>query len=573
MNCSLWCGRNQQNAIEKKEETTIVEVKDPPAEVTISVYFWPMSWLYCGVFFSTLFVSLIVTMFFTSYSPETDKIQLFYGVLNPCILFDHYPAKVFATVGMGMFILIGNAYAAVLFIYIYCEKKLLSVIWAAAIIGVVGLMDVLFVNVFTTNLYPLEEQLLADVIIANATRRLHGVHYGEDGGTISLAEMAELTQTDINIIKLHTMFYISWLLGQFLFFMYLISREFPTWQQFKNDCARSLGRQIILSITFCVGSVGMCLHAAAMIIIVLHPDPKKKWYPKDWNTPDAFDTTTQIQAMVLYVDGMIYSSSWGWAPVMFFRLVMPKGSGIRLRFRLEDSEDDDGKLMPEAWLSYCMYGIACVFAWAGIFDPKWTDNMPSSQLLFSLRDKPFAYFGAPAYLVCVILLSLGLFLQVIQKRLMSQVDKKEKQGKWSWPLLGHAVVLWFAFFLLLLIILDRADWVLWVGSILQVAFLTWVLHMTKEPGPGVGICGRFWNLIMALVYCGIGVIILALCHVPKVMIHGHDYKWCLYYVYLIWLACYRFAVPDGKHIRISARQIKPDSREYEPVAGAPGNGA
>ena len=77
------------------EETFAVENKAPRVqEMEVTVRFFTLGVAFAVSFFATLLVSAIVTFAWTSYSSDTDFVFRFYGVFNPCILFDHYPANV-----------------------------------------------------------------------------------------------------------------------------------------------------------------------------------------------------------------------------------------------------------------------------------------------------------------------------------------------------------------------------------------------------------------------------------------------------------------------------------------------
>merc|ERR1712039_363012 len=95
------------------------------------------------------------------------------------------------------------------------------------------------------------------------------------------------------------------------------------------------------------------------------------------------------------------------------------------------------------------------------------------KLMFALRLKPYAYFGGPAFLACIVLLAVGLSLQVAQKTLLNS-------GKVPVVFASHAAILWFTTFATLLVILEKANWVYIIFMSAQTSFVLWVVHMNWE---------------------------------------------------------------------------------------------
>ena len=101
-----------------------------------------------GVFTLTTIVSSIVTFQSTNYSAATDKSIFFYGSFHPCIFFDHCPAKIPASVGISLMILVSVCFHVLVMLFECAGKQ----IFHAAPAGIVaGLMIVAEL----TNLYPL----------------------------------------------------------------------------------------------------------------------------------------------------------------------------------------------------------------------------------------------------------------------------------------------------------------------------------------------------------------------------------------------------------------------------------
>eukprot|EP00443_Scrippsiella_acuminata_P097531 CAMPEP_0115745530 /NCGR_PEP_ID=MMETSP0272-20121206/92169_1 /TAXON_ID=71861 /ORGANISM="Scrippsiella trochoidea, Strain CCMP3099" /LENGTH=522 /DNA_ID=CAMNT_0003190443 /DNA_START=54 /DNA_END=1622 /DNA_ORIENTATION=- len=494
----------ERNIVHPGAVVPVTPVREPE-KLVINLYFRHFAWAYSAAFFLTLFVSGVVTFTASPYTPETDKITLFYGMFNPCIWFDHYPAKIFATTGMGIFLMLGCAYSGMVFVWVYVEKRMLRVMWSGAVIGSALLIDFVFVNVFTTNLYPIEEA--AFEAAHGGGRRLHGVHFGANN-TISLLEEGDLSQADINVIKLHTAFYILWVVGQLVLSLHLFklaAESMDSWSPARK--AWTIGGYLI-------GWYGMMMHAAAMLIIIMHPEPKVDWYFQK-------ELSSVMQHMLIYLDAKTFTSAWGWVPIMCFRLVMPKGTGISLTFRLERTEGDNGWVMPEHWMNRCMWAMALVLAWAGIFDTDWDGNTHS----------------------CLVLLFVGLSLQVIQKMLL---NRNRVPGLFA----GHAILFWFLMFGCVLVILEKATWIHYVFMLAQLVFVAWVWHMNIDE-----IAAGNWTNAVAYTIAGAVIIVAAVL----------SCQFWVFFIYLAWISLYGVAVPDGPHIFITAARIEEVDPPYKQV--------
>lgn len=503
-----------------------------PEKVTINLYFRHFAWAYVASFFGTLLVAGIVTFTASPYSPETDKITLFYGMFNPCIWFDHYPAKIFATTGMGAFLLVGVAYNAMVFVYVYSEGRLLKVMWSGVLVTFVVFIDLMFVNVFTTNLYPMEDAAIRVDGVADGIRRLHGVHHFGVNNTVSLVMENELTKADIRIIKLHTAFYIQWVVGQVLLSFHM----FRLWWE-QTQATRTYTHSAKVIGFYTLGWFGMFMHAASMLIIIMHPEPKVEWY---FNKA----LSSILQDSIIWVDAKTFTSAWGWVPIMLFRLVMPKDQGISVTFRLERMAGDQGFVMPETWMNRTMWMMALILTWAGIFDTDWgTDDHAMMKLMFALRLKPFSYFGGPCFLACVILLFVALGLQVVQKTLLNN-------GVMPKLFSAHALVMWMFFYGTLLVILEKATWVYIIFLCGQASFVLWVIHMNKDEIK-LGHVSRpgLYNV------CGVGIMV-CMVWLPH---------WQFYFIYLLWMALYGNFVPDGPFVYITVTRLGEQAASYKEV--------
>lgn len=455
----------------------------------------------------------IVTFTATDYSPVTDKITLYYGIFNPCIWFDHYPAKAFAVVGMGVFIFIGICFSMLLFLWVYIGRGLCKVLYGGMVVSFVTNVHLIFVNVFTTNLYP-----------QTHARLLHGAHFGGNQ-TMSLVHERFMNQADMKMVRLHTCFYIAWLMSEVLFNIYILSHVKKQWQQ------KTLAAKTSFGLAWAVGLYGMVFHMAAMLVIVLQDDAKVDWYLKK-TLPDT------VQEYVILTDAWTYTSAWGWLPVMFYRLAFPTGYGVSIAFSLRKQEGDDGHVLPERWVGRCIGMVACIMALGGVFSPAWElDGTEYFKLSSSLRSQPYAYFAAPAYLASTIVLALGLGLTVVQKRLM--------QGQFPVALFLIGLSAFLTMFASLLGILDQERITWGLSGMLLLSYMAWVLLLNRD------------SLLVGGIYCVVGAgIAVSMCILRS---------WYWPYMLLLWFCAYKPVVPDGAlvHLKLSRCLVPGDDAALE----------
>merc|ERR1712176_1137195 len=93
-------------------------------KVEVSIDFRTVAKVYAVLFFGTVIFSGIMTKTMTDFDPKTDKMLLFFGKLNPCVFFDHYPAKVLGLVGMGAFCACSIVWSLALLLRMIAEGRL-----------------------------------------------------------------------------------------------------------------------------------------------------------------------------------------------------------------------------------------------------------------------------------------------------------------------------------------------------------------------------------------------------------------------------------------------------------------
>jgi len=479
-------------------------------KVEVRFYFRTVAGIYAGLFFGTLLFSGIVTKTLSDFSPSTDKILLYYGKMNPCVLFDHYPAKVVGLIGMGMFVLTSVAWSTMLTFRMYIEGRVVPFLWTSVVVSVMTLLDLNFINIFTTDLYA----------SATETRRLHA-HDMED---------YTLTVDDMNLIKVHSAYYCAFVVANFWLFLHLLHIQ-------KNRIAKwSVSAKVKFGLLITVGAYGMIMHITAMLLTVAHERRQK-----DLVTDKAMEAT--FHGMALKLSEKTKTAMWGWIVILVMRFLMPSGSGVQASFKASKVKGDHGLVMPSWLVGRTLRLIAVVLAAGGLLDPEFEESEHAKmfKLASSLRHKPFAYFTAPAFFGTVALGAAGFGLTVIAKRL--------ETGKFSVGLMLSAIVMSFAHLGSMTIVIRQQSFTWVFLALLVLGYVAWVMQLSLMDSQG--------KPIVAGVYCAAGVGVLAANHWL-----GH---WSLDYVFLLWLCLYNLVVPEGPGMYMTVEKLEgeDDNHAYD----------
>jgi hypothetical protein len=398
---------------------------DPLADERVPSYrveltFRPHARAFAVMFFATLAVSGVVTFKFTEYAKATDKIILFYKTFNPCIFFDHYPAKIIATIGIAVMLVSATLFATVLLLHTYTNKRLFQVVFVSILYAVVFIIDANFINVFTTNLYP----------ETNPDRRLHGMEIYNNTLTLS----TELSTADKNTVVIHTAFYIAWVLGNVILSIYVVIVVLDMgWRRSNSIYERSCWTTAMI-----IGWFGMVFHMGAMIVKVIHGDGQL--------TMDEIDSG--LQKVIVKISESAKTGMWGWIAIFYFRFLVPPQAGVALTFRLSTIAGDDGSIDPAYVLRVCFAFVGSIIMFGAIFHVDLeNDDSTLWPLVGGMRSKPYAFFAAPAMYLVALALGFGLSLTLVQDRL--------EKGQWSRPLVACAATMFASLFSCLLIIVEQ----------------------------------------------------------------------------------------------------------------------
>lgn len=491
--------------------------------VTVDLYLRPFAWIFGIGFFVVLAVSAVVTFNATSYSPETDKITIFYQAFNPCIFFDHYPAKLVAAAGMGFLLVISICFEALMLVFEMVDRaKLFKAMMCAVSVTCMAVVEAMFVNVFTTNLYP----------ETNPDRRLHGVHF-IGNGTYSLVEdhsghggstdhagghgghhsghggsgPGGLSSEIVAVILLHTTFYVIWVVFHGLFsiriIMFVHKHTGESW---------SLAMKCIWGALMLFGWLEMFLHSMAMLIIILYQQPQI--------VVDKLESG--IQRFILTATETLMATKLGWLPILYHRLIVPKGLGVRFTFTTTQVNSECGRVRPEGFIMRSLAILSLIWCLGGVFHNKlFTDDSTWFQLSAAIRSKPYAYIAAPLWLLAVVINLWGTWLTCMQHKL--QLLQLGTSG--TFLVQACACVMSFSMFGYMLVIIEQERFTWMFGATGFVSFIALVVFINLREG--------YW--IRPLIYAVSGLIIMSLALYSRIYFS---------YAFFVWLLFYIFAVPS-----------------------------
>lgn len=367
-------------------------------EYTCSIRFRHFAWALVVGFIITFVLSAIVTFTGTAYSKDMDKIWLFYGTFNPCIFFDHYPAKVVGGVGMGILVLISIGFDVLLWFYIYAVPDRMCLDgYMSSFLTICAVTDAAFLNVFTTNLYPEEhpDRRLHGVLLSNGTVAFdfEARSDGAPGGD------AMLTGEALHTMIVHTTFYIAWIIANLLLSFH-VARCFLT----KRKGAALLAWAMVLF----VGWLACFAHATTNVVSLLRGSGR-------WNWSELENAT---QRLVFSVQSATKGNSWAWLLVLIYRLLIPPECGVVFTIRTNSWKSKClASISPQVIIGNTYRLFTFLLTFGAFFHPSWeNDKTTSIPLAAALRSKPFAYIMVPAWTFLSVALLFGLTMALLERR-------------------------------------------------------------------------------------------------------------------------------------------------------------
>lgn len=383
----------------------------PPLEVRLR-FRYLANWFL--VFFALLvLLGAIITFSVSNYDSETDFIFRFYGVFNPCIFVDHYPANVF-----GLLAFSGMVYASMFFMVtlLLFVRNLPNAAQLSLTVGfflaIHYIGDLLILDVFAANLYP------------------HGDHILRDpaGGVIPL------TGENIQNIKLHTFFYLLWLVGN-LAAMYAVYRV-----RIRKPLSR------VIKFLYALGALA-----------ILHSILNGIQWMVNWTNEGYLNNPDTAIQWVLKVLGYAKIAIFHPIAFLFFRHLMPAGSGVALTFQLDrgapkETGTETETVDPDKWigLAFRILGLSLLLVYL-LKDPNAAadgDQSTRMVLLSGFRVAPFNFLFVPVLLLVGHAFCIGVLLTIARSRLMRGPGSRWTTGL---KVTGGLMVFltWTAFWLLI----------------------------------------------------------------------------------------------------------------------------
>ncbi|MEM1034192.1 MAG: hypothetical protein AAGN82_27890 [Myxococcota bacterium] len=352
----------------------------PPVGWEISLRFRFFANLFLLFFGALIGVGGLITFTVSEYSRDTDFVFRFYGVFNPCILIDHYPANVVGviTTSAMLFASMGFIVTALLYVLNMKGAKLLS-LSVGFLMALHYVADLLFMNTFTANLYP------------------HGYDHLRDAA----GALRPLTATDLHHVRLHTGFYLVWLLGS-LCCMAAVYRA-----RVRTRWARTF------KAAYVAGGIAVA-HA------ILHIG---QWMMNWRREGHVFTPSTWVQWLLSVpppgVIGTLHPLAF-----LLFRYVFPAHAGVRLSFTLADPGGDpeaQETLDPERWIAraFRIFGASLLVTYL-FRDPAdvgapWATQM----IIFSgFGVPPYNYLFVPVFVAVGHAFAVGVGLTIVRSGLM-----------------------------------------------------------------------------------------------------------------------------------------------------------
>ena len=100
-----------------------------------------------GVFVSAVIVGFIITITMTRFTVEHDFVFAFFDAENPCIVFDHWPAKLWAMMFISFMGVTSTSWAGMLWLWIYGKKHLQTLLFATLVCDIC--IDALCASLYT----------------------------------------------------------------------------------------------------------------------------------------------------------------------------------------------------------------------------------------------------------------------------------------------------------------------------------------------------------------------------------------------------------------------------------------
>jgi hypothetical protein len=429
-----------------QDETDPRPTADDAATLEVTLRFRQAANWFLVSFALLAVVGAIITFAATNYDRETDFIHRFYGVFNPCIFIDHYPANVFGIIAFCGMLYASMFFMLTLLLYVRKLKNATQLSISVGFFVVVHyLLDLIVLDVFAANLYPHGDQHLKD----------------------AAGNLIPLGAQDVHHIKMHTFFYLAWLVG--------------------NLCAMIAVYQV---------RVRKPLHAAVKAIYgigalaVLHGILNGAQWMVNWKQEGYRNIPTTIVQWALKVVGYAKVATLHPIAFLLFRHLLPPQDGVKMKFSLA-KEGDGESVDPDRWIGggFRLFGLALLGTYLLQNPTNAYDRYHETQMIIlsGFRVEPYNYLFVPVFLAVGHAFCIGILLTIIRSTLMRGSD--HAYTKWQKVVGGAMVALSCTSFWLIIPQFETSGM---QAIMLMVLFPVWVF-LTFEINRRTIVFGALWG--------------------------------------------------------------------------------
>lgn len=316
-----------------------------PGVRSVQFYFRAAAHVFNVCFFTGLLVGVIATFALAGWDREYDKILRFYDQVNPCLFFDWWQAKVSVTPFWNLCMWVQVMYSLGLMHWLARWQASSGLLISAVLIsGLAVLSNLSFMNVATTNLYPehaFNRRALGHPFVENAT--------------------TELTEADIDIVSMHSFWYIQWLFFQIINMIFIWTvAKFVNGYTSGAAFSGPFYRRVLMRVLYTIGLLGIWSTSCAMAYAIAHRNANWKLLP-DLNT---------VASVVSMVHSALSPGVWHPIPVLTYQYLIRREAGVVYTVSLTP-RPNARRVSPETCLSWILRVIVISFVHAYLFvDPS-----------------------------------------------------------------------------------------------------------------------------------------------------------------------------------------------------------
>jgi len=367
---------------------------------------------------------------------------------------------------------------------------------------------------------------------------------------------SSLTDEDVHTIIVHTSFYISFLLANFVLSLYVV-KCFVRYRPTNN--------RLFWLALMAIGWTGLWCHMSGTLISVIRGNA--------WYEPESLKSATQ--RWILRATRDIRAHSWGWIFIIVWRFVVPSDFGVRVTLQLRrtgqhpagdeerdgaveethdcfgfcsHSEDkpcedrgereDHGRVLPRRVMTMSFQVMVLIAALGALFHEQWeTDDSVSLPVAAALKSKPYAFIATPLWFLMTLNLGMGIYLTNVQQRL--------SKGHYDMFLIAIGALLFLSVGLCVCIVLDEERFT-WIFAVIAGASMfLWIVVLTRDDIRNGG-----WKGWRAVAYLALMVAVGL----------GSYLHFVLCFFYGMTLCCYSVAVPHREQIYVTLEPITSETQ-------------